>query len=297
MISPFSRRMLWVLLTLAALQSGESQAPERPRSNRAPEPKEATGALLLQAQQAFQAGKKTEALALATKAVEAEPGHPRPYFIRGKIHELMRNGASAISDYDRVVALDKTAIDIYQFRGAERFKLGQIKEAVEDFDRYLTLRPDQAAHHWQRGIALYYLDRFEDGRKQFDLHQSVNANDVENAAWHYLCNARATRDPKKAAQQILPIQEDGRPSMMDLYALYRGTKSVEEVESAIRQMPAGEKKDQAEFYGALYIGLFYEAQQDFVKARPQLLKSARLSANFGYMGDVARVHVAKKYTP
>ncbi len=36
---------------------------------------------------------------------------------------------------------------------------------------------------WQRGLALYYTERFADGQKQFELHKTVNPNDVENRAW------------------------------------------------------------------------------------------------------------------
>ena len=48
-----------------------------------------------------------------------------------------------------------------------------------------------AADFWQRGIALYYAGRYQDCREQFESHRTVNPDDVENAAWHFLvCCAR-----------------------------------------------------------------------------------------------------------
>ena len=39
-------------------------------------------------------------------------------------------------------------------------------------------------------ISDYYVGKFADGRRQFESHKTVNPNDVENAAWHFLCVAR-----------------------------------------------------------------------------------------------------------
>ena len=63
--------------------------------------------------------------------------------------------------------------------------------------------PDEAPYLWQRGIALYYAGRYDDCRRQFESHRSVNPDDVENAAWHFLCVARAESPAKaRAALQI-----------------------------------------------------------------------------------------------
>src|SRR6266446_2156506 len=118
-------------------------------------------------------------------------------------------------------------------RGAEQFKLGHIQQSLADFDRAIQLDPAQAPYHWQRGITLYYADRYEDGRKQFELHQTVNSNDVENAAWRYLCIARAQgADAARAA--LMPIAQDARVPMMQIYALYKGSASEKDVLAAAK---------------------------------------------------------------
>src|SRR6266851_2288371 len=171
----------------------------------------------------------------------------------------------------------------YNRRGAEQFKLGHIQQSLADFDRAIQLDPAQAPYHWQRGITLYYAGRYEDGRKQFELHQTVNGNDVENAAWRYLCMARAGT-VEEARASILPIEHDSRVPMMQIYALYKGKTGVDEVLAA-----AGSSNDGL-FYAHLYIGLYYEAAGNAKGARDHISRAVKQTADH-YMGDVARVHL------
>jgi lipoprotein NlpI len=178
----------------------------------------------------------------------------------------------------------------YNRRGAEHFKMGQIQQSLDDFDRAIQLDPAQAPYHWQRGISLYYAGRYDDGRKQFELHQTVNGNDVENAAWRYLCMARAgTVASARAA--ILPIQHDSRVPMMQIYALYKGKATVDEVLAAARAgSPTTEALSERLFYAHLYIGLYDDAAGDAKGAREHIALANRYTIDH-YMGDVARVHL------
>src|SRR5437870_1494704 len=178
-------------------------------------------------------------------------------------HEARREHAQAIADFDRILKLRPEWVEAYNHRGTEHFKMAHIQQSLADFDRAIELDPAQAPYHWQRGIALYYAGRYDDGRKQFELHQTVNGNDVENAAWRYLCMARAgTVQSARAA--LLPIEHDARVPMMQIYALYRGRASVDEVLAA-----AGSGRASL-FYAHLYIGLYYEAAGDTGKARQHI---------------------------
>src|SRR5689334_22601049 len=105
-------------------------------------------------------------------------------------HEAQNEHAAAIADYDKLIKLRPDIIPAFDHRASEHFKMGHIKEAIADWDRVAKLEPDKAPYQWQRGIALYYAGRYKDGQKQFDLHKTVNGNDVENAVWRYLCMAR-----------------------------------------------------------------------------------------------------------
>src|SRR4029078_1701440 len=105
-------------------------------------------------------------------------------------------------------------------RGSEHFRAARFADSVAAFDAEIRAEPRRAPWHWKRGISLYYAGRYADGAKQFEGYQTVDGNDVENAVWRFLCQAR---DPavgfEKAQKQILPIRDDPRVPMMQVYAL------------------------------------------------------------------------------
>jgi len=76
-------------------------------------------------------------------------------------------------------------------RAIEDFQNGRIEQSVAGFDRLIKVAPEVAPQLWQRGIALYYARHYKECRVQFESHRTVNPDDVENAAWHFLCVAKA----------------------------------------------------------------------------------------------------------
>ena len=251
--------------------------------------------LLSQAKAAYASGRRDEAMTLVTQAIKAEPKSSRSYFVRARFHEENREPTKAVADYDQVLKLDPRAAEAWQHRGGEHFKLGHIKESIADFDAFIALAPQQAPYHWQRGIAYYYAGRFEDGRKQFELHQTVNPNDVENAVWHFLCVARSA-GVEKARAALIPIKDDARVPMMEVHALFAGRAKPEDVlKAAVAGAPPRSRLDQQLFYAHLYLGLYFEAIGDETQAREHILKAAGQYQTNDYMGDVARVHLQLKW--
>jgi lipoprotein NlpI len=251
---------------------------------------EPAGDLLERAAAALEKGRAKEALALADEAVGKEPTSPRARFVRGLAHGALGEHKEAVADFDKALDLDSKLAEAYDHRGSEHFKLGQVKESVADFDAFLKLRPEAKDDHWRRGIALYYAGKFEEGRDQFKTGEKKFADDVENAVWHYLCNARLI-GTEKARAQLLAIGKDSRVPMMEVYALFAGKAKPDDVLKAAR---AGDPKEGELklrlFYANLYLGLYYESEGDKEKAREHISKAADDYATAGYMGDVARVH-------
>jgi len=173
--------------------------------------------------------------------------------------------------------------DIFD-RAVADFRSGRIEQSVAGFDRLVKLRPDTQPQLWQRGIALYYASRFKDCRAQFESHRSVNPNDVENAAWHFLCVARA-ESPENAKAALLPVGPDSRVPMSQIYQMLRGDLSVEQM------IKAGGAQLEGQFYAELYAGLYLEALGNSKSALKHVRNAAadRYSSS-GYMHDVARVH-------
>lgn len=180
------------------------------------------------------------------------------------------------------------ATRVLQSRGEEHFRHARIAESIADFDRQVQLLPDRAAEHWQRGIAYYYAGEYEKGARQFELHQTVNPQDVENAVWHFLCSVCAPKGSIEAARKkLIPVTRDSRIPMAQIQQLFAGTMTPEEV------LRAGEEAGgTAKFYADLYVGLFYEARDRDEESLRLVARAAENPvAKKNYMGDVARVHV------
>ncbi|HYG73490.1 MAG TPA: tetratricopeptide repeat protein [Planctomycetota bacterium] len=246
--------------------------------------------VMSEAQTAFRSGQRDEAIALATKAIEADKKNPQAWWLRAQFHDAMRQFEKAAADADEILKLEPKAAKILQFRGCARFRLAQLKESIADFDAYIALVPDAEPHHWQRGISYYYAGEFEKGRKQFELHQTVNASDVENAVFHFICVARKD-GIEKARASLIQIDHDSRVPMMEIFALYAGKGTAEQVLAATQKGNVNPEilKDRL-FYAHLYLGLYFEAAGDAAKAKEHILKAAGEYAQDHYMGDVARVH-------
>jgi len=186
--------------------------------------------------------------------------------------------ASAQAPSDRPQAIFDRAI--------ADFSSGRIAESVAAFDTLAQLQPERAPGLWQRGIALYYAGRYKDCRAQFESHRTVNPDDVENAAWHFACVARA-ETPAQARAALLPVGPDSRNPMREIYEMFRGTLPPEQVlEAAGGQLESG-------FYAHLYLGLYFEALGESGRALEHITAAAadRYAAAGGYMHTVARVHL------
>ena len=170
-------------------------------------------------------------------------------------------------------------------RAIDDFLAGRVAESVAGFDRVVALAPDSAPQLWQRGIALYYVGRYDDCRKQFESHRTVNPDDVENPAWHFLCVARA-ESPQKARAALLPVGPDQRSPMREIYEMFRGTMAPAAVLAAAGAVPF------ARFFAELYVGLYYEATGNTAQALTHLQAAAseRFAAAGGYMHRVATLH-------
>ncbi len=197
---------------------------------------------------------------------------------------------TAIDRYTRAIGYGLETADMYNRRGGAYFKAGRIPQSIDDFDRAIEIDPRIEPEHWQRGISYYYAGRFEDGMKQFELHQTVNPNDVENGVWHFLCAAKVL-GVEEARKRMLPISGDPRVPMTDVYELFRRHVEPQAVLAAAQAgEPSSEQLKQQLFYAHLYLGLYFEAMGDEANAAQHIRSAADDYPVGGYMWEVARVH-------
>ena len=186
----------------------------------------------------------------------------------------------------------KQSMALY-LRGRENFRAGKIKESVSDLDKHVELEmpkdPKAEARQWERGISYYYAGQFETGARQFELYQTFHDQDVENSTWRYLCVAR-TDGVEKAHKNLLPISDDRRVPMMQIYDLYRGKlKPADVLAAAQAGEPTKEALNSQLFYAHLYIGLWHDAAGEKDLAKKHILEAEKHKIGH-YMWDVAHVH-------
>jgi tetratricopeptide (TPR) repeat protein len=173
---------------------------------------------------------------------------------------------------------------LYIKRGMASFQLGHIAASIDDFDRAEQLNSDLTPYLWQRGLAYYYAERFDDGARQFETDLSVNAHDVEETVWCYLCQAQV-QGADAARQALLPVDDDSRPLMSWVYQLFAGTCEPERLIVQYRNSGRRER-----CYSALYVGLYHEAEGDQERARRYISLAADMQVTEDYMGWLAIVH-------
>lgn len=249
------------------------------------------------ARAALAAGKLDEAAAKARKAIDAAPADARPRLLLATIHEQRRAYRDAAVAYSDILSLKglplapSSAAEIHDRRGSAHFLAGEIDASIADFDKAIELDPGRLAGHWKRGISYYYAGRFAEGRRQFEAYQTVDANDVENAVWCYICRAKE-ESLVAAAKQLLPIQRDRRVPLMEIYRLFAGQGTADDVLAVARAgSPSEQELRERLFFAQLYLGLWHEVRGRSAESLAAMREAATHASDSGYMWDVPRVHL------
>lgn len=237
-------------------------------------------------------------LLLALVAVRGAEEDLAPAVVE-RITEAFRSG-----EFDTVIDLtvdlgsqspwNRARAEAFQRRGEERFFQAKIAESIADFDAFIAMFPERDPFHWQRGISYYYAEEYEKGKAQFERHQTVNTQDVENAVWHFLCAVRSPGGSvAEAAKALIPIEGDGRVPMKQVHDLFAGRGTVEAVLAAAKEDGDGllsETERNHLCYAHLYLGLYHEALGDTAKSEHHIRLAAFTYAMDHYMGRTAQVH-------
>ncbi|XP_042468217.1 uncharacterized protein LOC122051259 isoform X2 [Zingiber officinale] len=164
---------------------------------------------------------------------------------------------------------------------------GDVGGSLVEFDRAIELNPRQKAYLWQRGLSLYYANRFEEGAEQFRLDVAANPNDTEESIWCFLCEAQLY-GPEEARKRFLEVGQDPRPVMREAYDMF---KDGGDPEKFLKNFISG--SDNEYFYASLYAGLYYESQNDTDSARRHIVAACQStygSRSNDYMAALAKVH-------
>ncbi|MFK7766883.1 MAG: hypothetical protein AB8B55_06645 [Mariniblastus sp.] len=207
------------------------------------------------------------------------------------------NYAKALSNAKEICKLQPDDVRFQSFLGEVSFASGDFATCVTAYDNVIRLDAKSEPYLWQRGLALYYADRFKEGVEQFETHQTVNSNDVENAVWHLLCAAQIS-DVAAARKKLIPIVGDTRIPMSQVYEMFAGRMTPKEVlaramKTSARAREGGRGHKLQQYYAHLYIGLYHEMLGEKDAAMTALKKAKEINplGKTNFMGQVARVHI------
>ena len=198
-------------------------------------------------------------------------------------------------------------------RGMQEFQSNQVEKSVASFDAAIELDPSSADYLWQRGLSLYYVDRFDEAAEQFLRDVRLNPRDTEESIWRLISQARSEPGGFSSAQaRMISIEGETRPYMRAIYDVFAGRRPVAELEALAQSAadavakPAGlfaaagrEGALRTGFYCELYLGLLAEAQGDAPRARDHLVRAAAspYAASGDYMAALARVQCLRRGWP
>ncbi|XP_014510900.1 uncharacterized protein LOC106769691 [Vigna radiata var. radiata] len=172
-------------------------------------------------------------------------------------------------------------------RGMSLFRQGDVSGSLVEFDKAIQLDPRQKAYLWQRGLSLYYLNRFEEGAEQFRFDVAQNPNDTEESIWCFLCEAQLY-GVDEARKRFLEVGIDPRPVMREAYNLFKDGGDPEKLVAAFSG-----GRDSEYFYASLYAGLYYESQNDIDAAKVHIVAACQSSygqRSDDYMAALSKVH-------
>ena len=199
--------------------------------------------------------------------------------------------AAAVELARRLLKASPDAPRAWQVAADALLRGGEVDEAARLYDRYATRFPESVPYLWQRGIALAFAGRYGAAIRQFETHRRVNPNDVENAAWHFLCVAKSS-SIEKARENRLPAPGDPRPPLEEVLGVL-ADGDPEPVVKRIESFPADSpERRSAAFYGYLYLGMVADAEGESDRASELVQRSVENAGN-DYMGDVARVYAER----
>jgi len=201
------------------------------------------------------------------------------------------------------IAAAPEKVELYSQRGDVRFFLGEFAPAVADYDQMVALEPELDAGHWRRGIAWFYAGDYKQAAAQFERYHSFDNVDRENGIWRYLCQRKAF-GLEKAREGLLKYEKDDREPFGDVYRLFQGDLTADELLTKIRDAQITDTERQKRlFYAELYVGLNEAVEERTDSARTHLAAAAQnrwgQQSGYGpnYMWQVARLHADQLSKP
>ena len=192
----FSKAIFVTLIGSSLLMSGCASIPFGTKTNDADE-KIIIAPLLPEYKKEIALAKLNEILGSAEINTEQRA---RFLYERGVIYDSVGLRLLARIDFHQALKLQPNLADAFNFIGIYYTQEGEFENAYESFDGVLELAPEYDYAYLNRGIALYYGERYELAEKDLQKFYSLQPNDGYRALWLYIIESKL--NPVLAKEQL-----------------------------------------------------------------------------------------------
>lgn len=179
--------------------------------------------------------------------------------------------------------------------GSQKLLNGDFESAMWAFDTAALLYPSCSPKLWQRGLCCYFMGKFEEGMKQFEMDMDLNGGDIEEVIWNFICKCGKYGFQKAFETGFLPLRSTNEsPSPMnEVLSLFKGEISSESVLSSAANNDGSIKysynNTNALAYAYYYVGIYHRLQGDHSLSGTHLKRACQFNTT-DYMGGVMQLH-------
>ncbi len=151
------------------------------------------------------------------KAISMRPDKARiAYFKRGEINFLLGQLQQAMTDFQAAIAIDPNYADAHMSLGNTFFKLKSYEQAIACYDRTLEANPDRDLAAFRRGRSRYILKEFPEALRDFSYAIDLQPSNVEAYYYRGLTYAQPSIADETLAgddlrKAIVLFQTQGKP--------------------------------------------------------------------------------------
>jgi len=234
---------------------------------------------------------------LASAPLSATAADPAKHPLSEKKRKMMTSAwEQQVKELTEQIKQEPDRVGFYSRRADAYFFLGQFDKSVTDYQKMVKLDKKLDTSHWRRGIAWFYARDYKQAAHQFEIYDNFDNVDRENGIWRFFSQARAY-GLKKARTGLLKYKKDDREPFPSVYKLFSETIKPEAIVAAIKAAKISEtEREKRFFYAHLYIGLDHAIHKRDKKAVEHLREAVantwgpRSGYGPNYMWQVGRLH-------
>jgi tetratricopeptide (TPR) repeat protein len=101
------------------------------------------------------------------------------YFIKGLYHQYKKEYRQAINYFDKCLSLNHTFMDAYREKAIALYESGKFEEALKVLDRAITLQNNFDEGYYYKGLCLEKLSRTEEAKEAYEMALMYDPSYIE----------------------------------------------------------------------------------------------------------------------